>query len=120
LCTQHEHLIYESDRRLQLIAELEQHLDDWSKESTATPEMAERLISLYEQERLHAPIALAYVYAALAYNAVGQAQLAMKHAALAIEMTMLNSGPGFSDVGAMQALLENPKGHWSWNMRLSH
>ena len=108
----------ESDRRLELIAELEKHLEDWSDESPATPEMAERLVSLYEQERLYAPIAVAYVYAALAYNAVGSEQLAMKHAALAVEATMLNSGPDFSDVDSMRELMEKPKSHWSWKMRV--
>jgi hypothetical protein len=81
--------------------------------------MAETLISLYEQERLHAPIAMAYTYAALAHNAVGHEQQAIKYAALSVETGSLNSGPEYSDVQAMKELIEDPRSHWSWNLRLS-
>jgi hypothetical protein len=117
LCTQSDVFVHESDRRLELIAELESYLNDWSEDSIATPEMADTLLSLYEQERLYTQIEGAYVYAALAYNAVGKQYTAIKHAALAVEFGMVSSGPKDRHVLSMRRLMMDPESHWSWMRR---
>ncbi|KAF8479418.1 hypothetical protein JB92DRAFT_3044114 [Gautieria morchelliformis] len=97
-------------KRLRLISSLGEQLQEWHKESAASPEMAETLI-WYEQERLLSSIATAYTHGALAYNAAGREHAALK---LAVEFGMLNSGPDDLDVQAMQGFMENPQTHWSW------
>jgi SET domain len=118
LCTQRDIFTKESDKRINLIANLETSLADWSNDSLATPEMAEALISLYEQERMYAPIAVAYTYAAMAYNAVGKVHEAFKWASLAVETGLLYSGPYYQDVIEMKTLMRNPQSHWSFLARL--
>ena len=54
----------------------------------------------------------------VAYYAGRNEQLAMKHAALAVEATILNSGPDFSDVDSMRELMEKHRSHWSRKMRI--
>jgi hypothetical protein len=74
------------------------------------------LISLYEEEHLHAAKATGHTFAALAYNAVGDKMMAEWHAELALEAGMVNSGPN-DDERAMKQLLNDPEGHWSWMAR---
>lgn len=78
--------------------------------------MAEMLISLYEEEHLHAAKATGHTFAALAHNGVGDRKMAEWHAELALEAGMVNSGPN-DDVTAMKILLEDPERHWSWMAR---
>jgi hypothetical protein len=79
--------------------------------------MSEQLLSLYKQEQVHAARGTGHMFAALAYNAVGDTSRAKKHARLAIEAGMVNSGEKDADVEEMSALRENPKGHWSYLVR---
>jgi hypothetical protein len=79
--------------------------------------MAEQLISLYREENLHAPIAEAYMYAALQNSANGQQFMAVKYASLAVEKGMLYAGPDYKDVVEMRSLMDDPGKHWSWKLR---
>ncbi|PSS07150.1 hypothetical protein M430DRAFT_110591 [Amorphotheca resinae ATCC 22711] len=105
-----------SDTRIAEIIELQTELANWSPWSTGTPTKAEMLISLYEEEHLHAAKATGHTFAALAYNAVGDKMMAEWHAELALEAGMVNSGPN-DDERAMKQLLNDPEGHWSWMAR---
>ena len=84
----------------------------------ATPEEAEKLIRLYEQERLQGFLDTAYGYTALAYNAVGDARRATKYARLAADAAVLKGGPGAPLFRTWKEVIDNPKGHWSWRWRL--
>ena len=119
-CTQANAVAAASDTRIRQISALTKHLSDRSANSRATPQMAELLISLYEQERVLAPVAEAYAFAACEYNAVGEGYLAMKYASLAVEVGLLYEGSRYSNVMDMKKLLEEPSKHWSWKFRLSH
>jgi hypothetical protein len=79
--------------------------------------MAEELLSLYKQEHVHAAIGTGHMFAALAYNAAGDVSRAKKHARLAIEAGMVNSGSKEADVDEMNALRLDPKKHWSYMVR---
>ena len=96
---------------------MQQHLGDWSENSLGTPRMARQLLALYEAEEVHAAMGTGHMFAALAYNAVGDTSNAKKHARLAIAAGMVNSGEKDADVKEMTALKENPEGHWSYMAR---
>lgn len=91
-----------------------ERVSDQTARRTASPEDAELLISLMEQERLDAVIADAYTYAALEYSYAGNKQKARMYAALSVEIGMLYGGPKSEDVIWMQRLWDNPEEHWSW------
>lgn len=78
--------------------------------------MAEELISLYDEEGLHAAKATGHTFAALAYNAAGDAKMAEWHAEFALNAGMVNSGTG-EDADEMKKMLEDPRTHWSYNAR---
>jgi hypothetical protein len=79
--------------------------------------MAEKLLYLYEEERVHAAKGTGHMFAALAYNAVGDVSRAKKHARLAVEAGMVSAGEKEADIREMAALRENPSGHWSYLAR---
>ncbi|KAF1813010.1 SET domain-containing protein [Eremomyces bilateralis CBS 781.70] len=118
-CTQREIFTAASDHRLDAIDFLTKELANRTEASTASPETAELLVSLCEQERLDGPIADAYTYAAIEYNGVGDHRTAQKYAMLAIERGLLYSGEKDSDVIAMYRLMADPQNHWSWMYRRS-
>lgn len=117
-CTAHASLAAESDSRLYQITGLAKTLDDWTSTSSATPEIAELLISLYEQERLDASLATAYKYTAEVYSSFGKKWLAMKYARLSVELSMLDKGFRDSDVREMKKMSEAPEMTWSWKKRV--
>jgi hypothetical protein len=80
-------------------------------------DMARLLISLYEQEMLHAPIADAYVLAALEAMGVGNEVEGQRWAHLAVERGILYGGGDDEDVKKMRKLLQEGRGHWSWMFR---
>lgn len=94
--------------------ELIEKLSDQTAKRTATPDDAELLISLMEQERLGAVIADAYTYAALEYSFVGNKERARMYAALSVEVGTLYGGPKGEDVIWMKRLWDKPEEHWSW------
>ncbi|CAO2658309.1 Nn.00g060320.m01.CDS01 [Neocucurbitaria sp. VM-36] len=117
-CTAHPSLAFESDDRLYDIASLSDMLNDWTPTSPATPEAAELLISLLEQERLYANIATAYKHAAEVYSSFGKKFEAIKYARLSTEMSMLDKGFADEDVREMQRMSSNPEMSWSWKKRV--
>lgn len=92
---------------------------DWSANSTnviGTPEMAELLVSLYEQERLRGWIGDAYESASLAWSAAGKEWTARRYAALAVQHESYSSRrKGRKEDNDMTGLLRDAKTHWSWN-----
>lgn len=83
-------------------------------------DQVELLLSLYAQERLLESYgASAYRTAALNYNGLKRSELAIKYALLALESYLLQEGGRSAGVGQMVALLEDPKGHWSWGSKLA-
>ncbi|KAF2200289.1 SET domain-containing protein [Delitschia confertaspora ATCC 74209] len=117
-CRANPALTHESDNRLAQIEELEAKLDDWSADSEATPEMAEMLIGLSEQERLSGSMGAAYKRAAMSYSAVGDRWVAARYARLSVEYTMLERGFRDPDVWGMRALASDPEMQWSWKKRV--
>jgi hypothetical protein len=117
LCSQPRPITSASDARIDSIEKITLKLKDYSPNSDASPAMADLLVSLYEQERLYAPIVEAYTLAAIEYNGVGEAYAAVRYARLAIEAGLLNAGPEDRDVKAMEALAADPWKHWSWMLR---
>lgn len=117
-CTAHASLAAESDSRLYQITSLARTLDDWTASSSATPEVAELLISLYEQERLDASLATAYKYAAEVYSSFGKKWEAMRYARLSVELSMLDKGFKDGDVGEMRKMSLEPEMSWRWKKRV--
>ena len=116
-CTQSDAITAASDTRIQQIVALQNHLADRNTTSRAAPGMAELLVSLYEQERLYAPVAEAYAFAATEYNGAGDGYNAMKYASLAVEAGLVYGGASDGSVIDMKDLLEDPTEHWSWKIR---
>lgn len=117
-CTAHPSLIAESDARLHQIQELIAKLNDWTPTSSATPEMAEAVISMYDQERLWAYQATAYKHAAEVYSSFGKKYEAIKYARLAAEFSILDKGFNDRDVKEMMKMAKEPELTWSWNKRV--
>ena len=117
-CTANPSLTAESDSRLYQITDLAKTLDNWTPSSRATPEVAELLIALYEQERLDASLATAYKYAAEVYSSYGRKWDAIRYARLSVEMSMLDKGFRDGDVREMQKMTTSPEMTWSWKKRV--
>lgn len=115
LCSLHSDLAHESDERLDQINTIRERLEDWE---TAPPQMALALLSLYEQERLHAPSSLAYWYAALTSCAEGLYWDTIRYARLAIELGMLDYGFKDEDFQLMRSLAKEPEKETCWLTRL--
>jgi hypothetical protein len=109
----------ESDARLLQIEELEAKLDDWSESSEASPQMAETLISLMQQERLWGSMGAVYRLAAMTYSGVGDRWNAVRYARLSVEYSMLDKGFRADDVYAMKQLASEPEMQWSWKKRVN-
>ena len=116
LCSSSEVNLLASDKRLKSILDLEFQLRNLSRERTANIETAEKLISLYKQERFETPLAKAYVFAALEHIYVGNRRMARKFAALAVEMTSLWYGPHSEDVKSMDSIAKEPERHRHWKL----
>ncbi|KAI0147223.1 hypothetical protein GGR57DRAFT_505962 [Xylariaceae sp. FL1272] len=118
LCTQSPIHIVESDARITQILYLREQLRDRTSSSLATPQMAELVVSLYEQERMWAMLYEAYALAAAEWNGVGEPWVASKYARLAVQFGLAGPGAGNGDVGDMLRLVRDPWDHWSWTFRL--
>ncbi|KAL7935401.1 SET domain-containing protein, partial [Trichoderma chlorosporum] len=115
LCSLHPDLAHESDERLHQIATISERLQDWE---TAPPQMAQTLISLYEQERLYAPSSVAYWFAALTSCAEGLYWDTIRYARLAIELGVLDYGFRDEDFHLMRRLAREPESEGCWLARL--
>lgn len=116
-CTMGEDRIRESDARLYEIDEMEAELGNFASPK-ASVEMVERLLEVYELERLDVKVHGAYVLAALNYNLFGDAKKAKKYAKLAVETGIVEFGPDADDVAAMRELARDPKAHFTWRKRV--
>jgi hypothetical protein len=88
--------------------------------SIGPPSTAEKLIDLYDQEGIHAAKGIGHMFAALAYNAVGDTNMARSHAEKALEAGLVNNGhggEGDGDRGEMRSLLGWPEERWSFMTR---
>ncbi|CAI6331818.1 unnamed protein product [Periconia digitata] len=119
-CSAHPFFVAESDARVEQMSQLAALLDDWTPASRATPEMGEALLSLYQQERLHASMGVAYKHAAEVYSSFADRDMAIKYARLAVEYSALDKGFRDSDVKAMQSMAKDPTMSWSWKKRVGH
>lgn len=113
-CAAEKSAVQASDLRIKQILSLTKELGNYGPDSRASPQMAELLISLLEQEKLYEEMVKAYRYAAIEWNSVGEAWTAVKYAHLAIEFGFFATGPGFDD---MIDLAEDPWNHFSWMSR---
>jgi hypothetical protein len=116
LCASSEDEISASDKRLKDILDLESQLRNLSRERIASTETAEKLISLYKQERFETPLAKAYMLVALEYIYAGNRRMAQKFAVLAVEMTSLWYGPQSEDVKLMDSIAKEPERHKHWKL----
>lgn len=114
LCSASPQAVKASDRRLNRIKTLETALDDISDGRLASSSSAEKLIALYEEERLHANIAIAYRYAAYEYSYEGNMTMAKKYAALAKEGYEVWQGNKSRTAGDMAFLFEETHVHPTW------
>ena len=119
LCSSEAAHMHTSDTRIQRIIHLQNALADWSGQSMGSPSTAEKLIDLYEEEGIHAAKGTGHMFAALAYNAVGNVSMAREHAAKALEAGLVNNGHGSGegDESEMKTLLDWAEGHWSFMAR---
>lgn len=117
-CAAHPVFAAESDARIQAIDDIAEALNDWTSSSTATPEMAEMLLSLYEQERLHASMGVAYKHASEVYSSFGDRYNAIKYAQLSLELLHLDRGFSDDDIKFMLAMAKDPERSWSWKKRV--
>lgn len=117
LCSLRPALSAASDQRIKQINNIKKQLTDYSPGSPATPAMADLLVSLFQQERLDGAIYEAYAFAAIEWNGVGEVWEAVRYARLSLEYGLAAVGPQDQDVVEMQAIAEDPYGHWSWMLR---
>ncbi|KAK4177469.1 hypothetical protein QBC36DRAFT_327028 [Triangularia setosa] len=118
LCTQEKPQSEASDNRIQQIKKLVGEFSDWSTDSRATPQLAELVLSLYEQEKLWGSMYEAYTWLALEYNAVGEPWTAVKYANKAVEWGIPVVGAKDGDMEQMRRLIVDPWAHWSWLKRV--
>lgn len=117
LCSASSAEVRASDNRIRRIQELQEFLSDWSSESIGSPRLAEELLALYEEEGVHAARGTGHMFAALAYSGDADMAAAHKHARLAIDAVMMVFGEKEANYLEMEALLEDARHHWSWNIR---
>ncbi|KAE8851393.1 hypothetical protein HRS9122_01680 [Pyrenophora teres f. teres] len=111
-----------SDATLSRMETIQSQLNDWSATSpAASPStslaLVDELMGLYRSEGLEGFMDLAYGYAALAYSAVGDRDMALRYAELAKEAILLKDGKWVANFGVWEELIGNVEGHWSWMMR---
>ena len=125
LCSAGNNFIRESNRRVteivkitkilnEVVSQNETEREASRKHVTAAAEMAELLVSLYEQEKLYASIADGYRLAALVHSSIGNEWRAVKWAILAANVGLIHDGPEDEEVLDMRRLLLAPRQHWSW------
>jgi hypothetical protein len=108
-----------SDARILAISRMESELSRFSSQGPLpSPAMIEEYLALYNEERLESKVAGAYALAAVNYNMLGKAGMAKKYARLSVRTgILLDSGADGLDAHAMSVLADNPKSHWSWDMK---
>lgn len=108
----------ESDKLLDEINMIQAGLNDWSDASSATPQMAQRLVELYEAEGLQGFLDVPYGFMALAVNAVGESGEARAWAGRAREAVLGKDGKGADALRIWTQIIEGAEAHWSYRRRL--
>lgn len=116
-CSLPEKEVKKSDKRLEEIRGIEGKLGDLSSRGVSK-KMLQRLVKLYEEERLQANLGGMYTLVAMNYNMLGDAKMAGKYAKLAVEAVEIENGVGQPDGEAMRDLGRDPKGHFTWRGRV--
>ncbi|KAM7202988.1 SET domain containing protein [Naviculisporaceae sp. PSN 640] len=129
-----QHLLDESDSRVEQINALRRELDNYSPPpstgsssgsgsgktiGTGTPTKALLLITLYNLEGAQVRIYEAYYRAALEYNGVGDTTNAMIYARMCLDKGLIARGPDRPFITSMKELIKDPTKHWSWRFRLA-
>lgn len=114
-CSLPSHLALESDMRISLIHSLERILKRTSAQVTMT--MIRNLVDLYRRERLEHMVADGLTLAAMNANMLGVEQEAREFARLAVEAGVIEGGES-RDVRQMREMVEDPRGHFSWRLRV--
>ncbi|KAJ4380459.1 hypothetical protein N0V86_003814 [Didymella sp. IMI 355093] len=107
-----------SDAVLDRINGIQAQLNDWSGVSQATPEMALRLVEMYEEEGLQGFLDVPYGFAALAFNAVGRSEEARAWAGKARDAILRKDGRGADALRIWESLLGDAEMHWSYMRRV--
>jgi hypothetical protein len=103
---------------LSLIQSLQAQLNDWSASSTGSPALAEQLLQLHRDEGLEGFMDVAYGFAALAYNAAGDEEIAVEYAQKAKQAVLMKDGRWSANLKIWEELLSDVRGHWSWRRRV--
>ncbi|GAO13694.1 uncharacterized protein UV8b_01674 [Ustilaginoidea virens] len=116
-CSLQAELSDASDKRLVQIDDLESRLGNGGWEF-ASLEMAEALISLYQQEQLDIWLSSAYGYAALMHCAEGNYWKTIRYAHLAVESHLLNASPSDIPLANMRKIAKDPTKESCWLIRV--
>ncbi|KAK4240433.1 SET domain-containing protein 5 [Achaetomium macrosporum] len=112
-----------SDNRIRQIKQLEEEIEAIMARGPGgeglRPEMGGKLVELYLQERLHAYLGPTYTRAALIYSMFGNEQRAREYAREAVGALEREVGPHARDLESMRRLAEDPRGHWSWGIKVT-
>ncbi|KAK4129138.1 SET domain-containing protein [Parathielavia appendiculata] len=111
-----------SDNRIRQIKALENEIETLMAHpggKGVKPEMGGKLVELYVAERLDAYLAPTYTRAALLYSMFGSEERARVFATEAMAALEREVGPQAKDIESMRRLAEDPKGHWSWGIKVT-
>lgn len=61
---------------------------------------------------------MAFGFASLAFNSIGRDEKAVLYAEMAKNYVEMRYGPNAADFALWKSIVENPRGHWSWNYRV--
>ncbi|KAJ5051295.1 hypothetical protein J3E74DRAFT_445268 [Bipolaris maydis] len=106
-----------TDITLSIINDLQAQLNDWSDASLGSPQVAEELLILYREEGLEGFMDTPYGFAALAYSAVGDAEMAVRYAEMARAAVLMKDGKGARNLGIWEEMIRGVRKHWSWRRR---
>lgn len=95
----------ELDSHIEEIHQLWKELDDYSSNSRATPDKAERLVQLYKEESIYGCL-----YEALEWIGVGNTTRASKHTRQWVDHGLVFRGPDRPFVNNMEKLIGDQRG----------
>jgi hypothetical protein len=113
-----------SDTRIRQIKALEDEIEakmtarDNKGGEGVRAEMGGKLVEMYLEERLDAYLGPTYTRAALIYSMFGHEEKAREYAGEAVKALEREYGDAATDGESMRLLREDPKGHWSWGLKV--
>jgi len=119
-CTAEDHVVQESDDRVEQIVALIAELDDYTETGKGTPDKAELLITLQELEGQVIRMYEAYYRAAVEWNGVGETTKALRYARLCLSRGIVLRGPGRAFAENLRAMMKEPEKHWTFRFRLKN